>query len=738
MSENDKLPFSSPLPSTRPDDGATKGQDPSTVAEAGNGIQARLESTEPLVPPRVEVVEAIAHVRLEPSDWPPSLGRIGHYEVLSVLGRGAMGVVVRGYDTQLCRTVAIKVMSPQLTTSAQARERFVREARAAAGINHPNIVTIHAVSEQAGVPYLVMEYVGGRTLMDRIRSEAPLKTVDILRISAQIAGGLAAAHQQGIIHRDIKPANIMLEDSVERVKITDFGLARVMLEQSDLTSQGGLVGTPAYMSPEQVNGEPLDRRSDLFSLGCVMYAMTAGHSPFRGENALGTARRVTSQKHVSLAEISREVPAFFVQIVDRLLEKNRGDRYPSAGALLDELTRHLARLNIGADSRADPPLEKAAKQRKRGWLALGALSLAVIGAILAGSWALTRGRKANTARVGLVSTTPLETSVLRVAKFGQADFTSLAEALRHAPPGCTIRVEDSAVYDEPVKLVVSSGLAGGRLEAPSGATLKANGDRPVLTIDSAARVKISGFHIEAAAGQHAIEMRGLCVGTIVENCQIGCAPDSPVAAVYLHAGARGTQADPIVLSSLRIRCGGVGVVVGGLGDTEPVSHVLVTDSVIQGPSHEYGIPLVLQVGAKDVSVRRNLFSTGLGGISLSFDNPRRASDVVITQNSLANFHYAFTLNESSPDQGIRVADNLIIEADTVQVGAVGIDSFAAWFAGNWWERSINLEESVADRTAKVTDPLPLLSRDPESPLYLKPAEPSVPMPGRYAAPPGPD
>src|SRR5205823_1838085 len=193
-------------------------------------------------------------------------------------GRGAMGVLVRAYDTQLCRTVAIKLMSPQLMLNSHARERFFREARAAAGINHPNIVTIHAVSEHAGVPFLVMEFVGGRSLMDRIRSDAPLKPIDTLRISAQIASGLAAAHQQGVIHRDIKPANIMLEDSIERVKITDFGLARVSMEQSDLTSQGVVVGTPAYMSPEQVNGEPLDSRSDLFSLGCVMYAMTAGYS----------------------------------------------------------------------------------------------------------------------------------------------------------------------------------------------------------------------------------------------------------------------------------------------------------------------------------------------------------------------------------------------------------------------------------------------------------------------------
>jgi serine/threonine protein kinase len=737
MSARDKSPGSARLPSTSPDSSTTENHDPSTVADPAGRPDVRLDATEPSGLADSETRQLLAHVRLDPTHLPRSIGRVGHYEVLSALGQGAMGVVVRAHDTQLCRSVAIKLMSPQLMSSASARERFFREARAAAGINHPNIVTIHAVSEQAGVPYLVMEYVGGRTLMDRIHSEAPLKPVDILRISAQVASGLAAAHQQGVIHRDIKPANILLEDSVERVKITDFGLARVILEQSDLTSQGGLVGTPAYMSPEQVNGERLDARSDLFSMGCVMYAMLSGYSPFRAENALASARRVTSEKHTSLSEISKDVPNFFVAMVDRLLEKDPKDRYQSAGALLDELTGHLARMNSGADSLADAPSKRTLVARRTRQLALAGVCGAAVLALLTGFFFPYSRRSEKLAPQPKTILAPASLGLLRVTKTGGNDdtsFTSLTAALKRASAGSTIRVEGSEVYDETESIIVPAGLAGIKLEATAGATVRAPRQRPVLTIEGAPRVQVSGFRFETASGQHAVEIRGACPGSVIEDCQFTCASDSPIAAVYLHAGASGTADDPIRLTRLKIKCGGVGVVLGGREGPDPVSYVQLAECLIQGPNRQYGIPLVLQYGVSHASVRHNTFTTGLGGISLSFDSPEHAVDVEISENSLGNFHYAFAFNESSPQQGIKVRNNLIIEADTLQGGAAGIDAYATWFEGNWWERSLSLEEAVAARIAKVTDPLALLARDPEDVNYLKPAEATAGMPGRYAAP----
>jgi serine/threonine protein kinase len=650
------------------------------------------------------------------------MGRVGHYEVLEIIGHGAMGVVVRAFDTQLSRNVAIKLMSPQLMLNASARERFFREARAAAGINHPNVITIHAVFEHAGVPFLVMEFVAGRALVERIRSDAPLRPVDIVRIGVQIASGLAAAHQQGVIHRDIKPANIMLEDSVERVKIADFGLARVMQEQSELTSQGALVGTPAYMSPEQVNGEPLDPRSDLFSLGCVMYAMSAGFSPFRGENALVTARRVTSQAHVSLGEICKHVPAEFVPIVDRLLEKESKNRYQSASALVEDLTRLLAQWNRAPETVLDQPAPRVSRHRRKRviQIVLSVLSVVVAGAVLAQLWHRNDPRPENASRLGLAALPPATSGIIRVAQRGASDFTSLSEALRRAAPGSTIRVEDAAVYDEPLSLLGSSGLANVRLEATAGATLKAPSGHPVLTVERAPGVTISGFRIVAEAGQHAIELRGACPGAVIENCQIVCAPDSPVAAVYLHAGARGTLEDPIRLRGLRIKCGGVGIVLGGLEDSERVSQVRITDNLIVGPGRDYGVGIVLQVGVSQIAVMHNIFSTAAVGISLSLELPDHALDVVFSQNSIGHVHLALALNESSPTQGIRIVGNLIVESDSVQVSSAGIDAYAPWFDENAWERSPGLDESIASRVAKLTDTLTLGSRDPESAKYLKP------------------
>jgi len=165
---------------------------------------------------------------LAPSDRSDSLGRLGHYEILEVLGQGGMGLVLRALDAKLNRVVAVKTLAPQLAANATARRRFLREARAAAAITHPHVVMIHAVDDEHNTPFLVMECVDGKTLRQKIEQEGALKLVEILRIGIQVAQGLAAAHEQGLIHRDVKPSNILLENSIERVKITDFGLARAV------------------------------------------------------------------------------------------------------------------------------------------------------------------------------------------------------------------------------------------------------------------------------------------------------------------------------------------------------------------------------------------------------------------------------------------------------------------------------------------------------------------------------
>src|SRR5262245_10289195 len=195
---------------------------------------------------------------LAPSLHPGSLGRFGPYEVREILGAGGMGGVLEALDPGLNRVVAIKVLAPQLAASGPARKRFAREAKAAAAVCHEHVVTIHAVDEFRGLPYLVMEHVPGPTLQDRLDREGPLELEEILRMAMQTAEGLAAAHKQGVVHRDIKPGNILLENGVARVKITDFGLARA-IDDGTVTQSGFLPGTPAYMAPEQASGEGVDQ-----------------------------------------------------------------------------------------------------------------------------------------------------------------------------------------------------------------------------------------------------------------------------------------------------------------------------------------------------------------------------------------------------------------------------------------------------------------------------------------------
>jgi hypothetical protein len=289
---------------------------------------------------------------LQPSTKPDSLGRLGHYEVLEVLGQGGSGIVLKAFDEQLHRVVAIKVMAPQLASTSPPRKRFLREARAAAAIRHDNVVAVHAVEDQP-IPYLVMEYIAGETLQQKLDRMGPLEVPEVLRIGQQIASGLAAAHALGLIHRDIKPSNILLENGVEpRVKITDFGLARAA-DDSSLTQSGVIAGTPLYMAPEQAQGEAIDQRADLFSLGSVLYVMCSGRPPFRAPNTLAVLKRVAEDTPRPIREIIPEVPKWLCAIVAKLHAKKPEERFGSAKEVADLLARHLAKLQW---DRGLPPL----------------------------------------------------------------------------------------------------------------------------------------------------------------------------------------------------------------------------------------------------------------------------------------------------------------------------------------------------------------------------------------------
>ncbi len=308
------------------------------------------------------------------------LGRLGTYEITELVGQGGMGIVFKGHDARLNRCVAIKVLAPQLAANAAARKRFLREAQAAAAVAHEHVVRTYAVDEADGVPFIVMEYIDGISLDARIKRDGPLGVRKILRIGMQAAAGLAAAHAQGLVHRDIKPSNILLENGVERVKLTDFGLARAA-DDAQITQTGMLTGTPQYMSPEQARGETADQRSDLFSLGSVLYAMCTGRSPFRAKSVVATIRRVCDDTPRPLQQVNPDVPDWLAEIVERLLQKDPDQRLQSAAELAGLLGSHLAGIQLPTIPET-PRVSPAAKAVERPRRRLGRRSIFVAAAVM--------------------------------------------------------------------------------------------------------------------------------------------------------------------------------------------------------------------------------------------------------------------------------------------------------------------------------------------------------------------
>lgn len=282
---------------------------------------------------------------LEPARSPDHLGCLGPFEVTGVVGQGGMGVVLRARDPGLHRFAAVKVLAPVLASNPTARQRFLREARAAAAVKHQHVVGIHSIGEANDLPYLVMELVDGISLRQRIEHSGPLPVSDILRIGHQVAAGLAAAHERGLIHRDIKPANILLEKGTKRALITDFGLAKA-IDDVGLTGTAVVAGTPQYMSPEQARGATVDHRSDLFSLGCVLYVMCTGRPPFTGDSTVAVIQQICQQTPQPIPQLRPEIPNAIVDVVDRLLDKAPDHRIQSASAIVDLLADCQERIGV--------------------------------------------------------------------------------------------------------------------------------------------------------------------------------------------------------------------------------------------------------------------------------------------------------------------------------------------------------------------------------------------------------
>lgn len=327
---------------------------------------------------------------------PLSVGdKLGPYEILAPLGVGGMGEVYRARDTRLHRDVAVKILPHDKLADADRKRRFLQEARAASALMHPNIVVLHDISRENQMDFLVMEYVQGKTLKELVKSGA-LPAGEVIRYGTQIASALVAAHAAGIVHRDIKPANIMITPEGQ-IKVLDFGLAKLTQvvggeAQSDTltmleTTPGVIAGTVAYMSPEQTRAESLDGRTDIFSLGSVLYEAATGRLPFQGPSTLAMMHAIAAEEPPPPSAVKRSLPPEFDLVIERALAKDRNNRYGSAKEMMGELQ----------DMELRPPARVAARgeRGKKGWLAAAAVLVAVLAAGLYLWQSLSRGHVPN-------------------------------------------------------------------------------------------------------------------------------------------------------------------------------------------------------------------------------------------------------------------------------------------------------------------------------------------------------
>ena len=385
------------------------------------------------------------------------------FDEVQPVGRGGMGVVFKAREKSLDRIVAIKVLSPMLSADPSARERFLREARAAAAIKHPNVITIHSVDGSSSLPYLVMEFVEGQSMQQRLDEQGTFDADEVIRIGHQIAAGLAAAHASGVVHRDVKPANILLESPSGNVKLSDFGLARVT-GQTSLTQTGILVGTPAFIAPElfHEDGEH-DHRADLFSLGGVMYAMLAGESPFDTGSVLATLHRISTADPAPIKQHAPGVPDGLATMIHKLLAKDPAKRFRSAEDVVTALQSRAAseRLPVEHSPPVQPPpiqketvsVRKTRSERENHRPFLKWILIAVGVNFVVASLAIL-----------LLITSSSHAEFLVITDDGRSEeYRSLEVALAEAEDGSRVEIHSDgplvlpAVFFEQSELVVSAG-----------------------------------------------------------------------------------------------------------------------------------------------------------------------------------------------------------------------------------------------------------------------------------------
>jgi serine/threonine protein kinase len=364
--------------------------------------------------------------QLQPSMKQGFMGRLGDIQIKRVLGQGGMGVVFEGLDAVLNRTVAVKVLSPHLLNHPDAKDRFVREAQAAAALLHENVVAIHGIHEAEGMPYLVLQYVQGESLADKLLREKKLAFDQVIKLGKQVARGLAAAHDRGLVHRDIKPGNILFDAETGDVRIADFGLAK-HVGTDTLTAEGVLTGTPAYMSPEQASDKAIDARSDLFSLGVVLYQASTGQLPFTADSPFVLLDHIRTTTEKPIQQLNPELPNWFCDLVHRLLKKEPENRIPSA----------LEVVRIFDEQGGIKPLP--AQSSTSGWSPVVLASLLVLGG-LAAVWLMQL-------RNDVMPVTSQAAATMGFSVNGSSTLlNNLAEAIEATPDGGIIEVHGDGPF----------------------------------------------------------------------------------------------------------------------------------------------------------------------------------------------------------------------------------------------------------------------------------------------------
>ena len=692
----------------------------------------------------------------------PIPARLGKYDIQGQVGRGGMGIVWKGFDPDLRRTVAIKVLSPHLAQSPVARRRFQREARAAAAINHENVLTIHSVEEQGETPFLVMEFVAGQSLKEYVAERGKLNAIEVIRLSAQISQGLAAAHVQGVIHRDVKPANVMLHEGATRVRLMDFGLARVGFDNADLTSHDHAVGTPAYMAPEQIRGHDIDARADLFSLGCVMYCMVAGQSPFHGRTHAETIHKIIDLAPARLHDIDPSIPVVLSEMVEKLLMKNPDERYQSAFEVAETLCRLLAQINQTPTAELETVLNKrlpttaasndSTKSLKpsapsRSGVARLLVSATVV--VIAGltTWKLWP----NAPKGDSLSAGPPTTGVVAAGTNGtspdqikavpkltrivvgpgpDATCPTLGEAIRRAAENCTITVVGPGPFVESIT-VAGSALNGLTLRAKPRAKLRiASSGSAILAIKDVSGVTVEGFDFDLdGVNEHGVLLSGTAENVTVKDCTFSQpAADCHWSLIGIESHVKeSTSVVRVQQCRFDSRGGTMCVSFDEGGNTAP--SLICEDCLFSAPYTQ----IYAAQSCRRLRLKGNVFVGGINAVNLDIKSWSPDSRIEIVNNTFVGTRYWLGFIGSFRGESVpsgqtdsRVCNNLILGGEQVQASEAQLNLvLKTWeFSSNWSEQDgvTNPGEGWAGRLAELHTPrddVPF--RDVAHPHFLVPA-----------------